>query len=58
MRRFNDYIQVILLLKLLSFVKKCIIDRLNIIVQEDKILSHTLKHQNLVFIIVDVLCLS
>jgi hypothetical protein len=55
MRRINDHIQVILLPKLLSFAKECMIDRLNIIVQEDKTLSHVFKHQNLVFMNVDVL---
>ncbi len=54
MRRFNDHIQIILLSKLFSFVKKCMIDRLNIIVQKDKILSHAFKHQDLVFMNVDV----
>jgi hypothetical protein len=51
----NDYIQIILLSKLLSFAKECMIDRLNIIVQEDKALSHAFKHQKLVFINVCVL---
>jgi hypothetical protein len=54
----NDYIQIILLPKLLPFVKECMIDRLNIIVQEDKALSHAFKHQKLVFMNVDVLRLS
>jgi hypothetical protein len=45
----NDYIQVILLSKLLPFAKECMIDRSNIIVQEDKALSHAFKHQNLVY---------
>jgi hypothetical protein len=40
---------------LLSFAKKCMIDWLNIIVQEDKTLSHAFKYQNLVFMNVDVL---
>jgi hypothetical protein len=40
----NDYIQIILLSKLLSFAKKCMINRFNIIVQEDKTLSHAFKH--------------
>jgi hypothetical protein len=51
----NDYIQIILLSKLLSFVKECMIDRLKIIVQEDKAFSHAFKHQKLVFMNVDVL---
>jgi hypothetical protein len=55
MRSFNDHIQVILLSKLLSFAKKCMIDRLNIIVQEDKTFIHAFKHQNLVFMNVDML---
>jgi hypothetical protein len=55
MKRINDHIQIILLSKLLSFAKKCMIDRLNIIVQKDKTLSHVFKHQNLVFMNVDVL---
>jgi hypothetical protein len=54
MRKFNDHIQIILLSKLLSFAKECMIDRLNIIVQEDKTLSHAFKHQDLVFMNVDV----
>jgi hypothetical protein len=36
MRKVNGYIQVILLSKLLSFAKECLINRLNTIVQEDK----------------------
>ncbi len=55
MKGVNDHIQIILLSKLLSFAKECMIDRLNIIVQEDKTLSHAFKHQNLVFMNVDVL---
>jgi hypothetical protein len=55
MRKTNDYIQVILLSKLLFVVKKCMTDRLNIIVQKDMILSHAFKHQNLVLINVDML---
>jgi hypothetical protein len=51
----NDYIQIILLPKLLSFVKESMIDRLNIIVQEDKTLSHAFKHQKLVFMNAGVL---
>jgi hypothetical protein len=52
---FNDHIQVILLPKLLPFAKECMIDRLNIVVQKDKVFSHAFKHQNLVFMNVDVL---
>jgi hypothetical protein len=51
----NDYVQIILLPKLLSFVKECMIDSFNIIVQEDKALSHAFKHQKLVFMNADVL---
>jgi hypothetical protein len=51
----NDYIQIILLSKLLPFVKECMIDRLNTIVQEDKAFSHAFKHQKLVFMNADVL---
>ncbi len=54
MRGFNNHIQVILLPKLLPFAKECMVDRLNIIVQEDKALSHAFKHQDLVFMNVDV----
>jgi hypothetical protein len=52
---WKHYIQIILLPKLLSFTKECMIDRLNIIVQEDKTFSHAFKHQRLVFMNVDVL---
>jgi hypothetical protein len=55
MRKVNDHIQIILLPKLLSSAKECMIDRLNIIVQEDKALSHAFKHQNLVFMNIGVL---
>jgi hypothetical protein len=55
MGRSNDHIQVILLSKLLPFAKECMVDRLNTIVQEDKILSHAFKHQDLVFMNADVL---
>jgi hypothetical protein len=51
----NDHIQVILLPKLLPFAKKCMIDRLNTIVQEDKAPSHAFKHQDLVLMNADVL---
>ncbi len=40
---------------MLSFAKECIIDRLNIIVQEYKALSHAFKHQKLVFMNAGVL---
>jgi len=54
-RSVYRYQKKILLLKLISFARECMIDHLNTLIQKDKASAHALKHQDVIFMNASIL---